>query len=97
METHQHNSLIASAFVLMALILFAASQRAPKAMADSSATGGGFTMVTTPSGQGTDLLYIIDDQTSTLMVYDLQNPQGQSYIRPMASWILPAMFSSVRN
>ena len=81
----------------MALILFAASQHAPQALADSSSTGGGFSMVTTPSGQGTDLLYIIDDQTSTLMVYDLQNPQGQSHIRPVASWILPSMFSSVRN
>ena len=81
----------------MALILFAASQHTPKAFADASVTGSGFSMVATPSGQGTDLLYVIDDQTATLMVYDLQNPQGQSYIKPVASWTLPSMFSSVRK
>ena len=97
METSSNNSLWASAFVLMGLILFAASKHSPSAFAEDSITGGGFTMVTAPSGQGTDLVYVIDDRNSLLMVYGLQNPQGQSYIKPIASWSLPAMFSTARQ
>jgi hypothetical protein len=97
METSNNNSLWASAFVLMGLILFAASKHTPVAFADDSITAGGFTMVTTPGGQGTDLVYVIDDQNALLMVYGLQNPQGQSYIKPIASWSLPAMFKTARQ
>lgn len=87
----------ASAFVLMGLILFTAGKHTPSAFAEDSVTGGGFTMVTTPGGQGTDLVYVIDDQNALLMVYGLQNPQGESYIKPIASWSLPAMFNSARQ
>jgi hypothetical protein len=96
-SSNNTNALWASAFVLMGLILFASSKHTPVALAVESTNGGGFTMVTTPGGQGTDLVYVIDDQNSLLMVYGLQDPQGQSYIKPIASWSLPAMFSTARQ
>jgi len=81
----------------MTLILFVASQHTPKANANVSISGNGFTMVTTPGGQGTDLLYVIDDQNAMLLIYDLPNPQNESYIRPVHAWSLPKMFSDVRK
>ena len=99
MTTHEpsNNSLWASAFVLMALILFASSKHTPRAPADTALTSNGMTMVTTPSSTGTDLLYVIDDYRAVLMIYTLPNPQNESQISPVASWYLPAMFNSIRK
>ena len=81
----------------MALILFVASQRTPQAIADNAIASNKMTMVTTPGASGTDLLYVIDNNRSVLMIYELPDPQNESYIRPVASWFLPAMFNSVRK
>jgi hypothetical protein len=97
MNTNANNSLWASAFVLMALILFAASKHTPKANAESSISGNGFTMVTTPSGRGTDLLYLIDSQNEVLMIYYLPDPKQKTEIDAVAAWKLPNLFSSVRK
>ncbi|MBC8310391.1 MAG: hypothetical protein H8E83_07755 [Planctomycetes bacterium] len=97
MNTSANNSLWASAFLLMACILFAASKHTPTANADSTASGNGFTMVTTPDGRGTDLLYVIDDQNQVLMIYFLPDPKQVTKIEPVAAWSLPNLFSTVRN
>ena len=97
MNEHPNNALWASAFILLGMILFVANRHTPQAVAENAITGDGFTMVTSPDGRGTDLLYVIDNQNSLLMVYDVQNPQGASYINPVASWSIPSMFSTVRK
>ncbi len=97
MQKASNNSLFASSILLFAMILFAASRRSPVALAEASNTYNGYTMVTTPGGQGTDLLYLIDDQHAVLMVYDVPNPQSESVIRPLASWSLSELFSTVRK
>ncbi len=96
MDTNANNSLWASAFVLMALILFAASKHTPKANADASISSNGFTMVTTPSGRGTDLLYVVDNLNEVLMIYYLPDPRQKTEIEAVAAWKLPNLFSSVR-
>ena len=92
-----NGALWASAFVIGLAIVFSASRHAPTVFADSTVTREGFTLVTTPSGQGAECLYMIDDQTSMLLVYDIPDPQNRQFIRPVASWSLPALFNSVRN
>jgi len=81
----------------MAFILFVSSKHTSQASADNAITSNNMTMVTAPGQSGTDLLYIVDDNRKVLMVYDLPNPQSEPYIRPVASWFLPAMFNSVRK
>jgi len=97
MNNASTNSLWASAFVLMACILFIANKHSQYAIAEGSIENNGFTMVTTQGGQGTDLLYVIDDQRAVLMIYNLPNPQNESYIHPVASWNLALLFNSVRQ
>jgi hypothetical protein len=97
MNSSSNNSLWASAFVLMALILFVAKNHAPAAVAETSIEGNGFTMLTTPGGQGSDLLYVVDSGREILMIYDLPDPQNQTMIRPVAAWYLPEMFSKARK
>lgn len=90
-------ALWASAFVIGLAIVFSASRHTPTAVADSTVSRDGFSLVTTASGQGADYLYMIDDQTSMLLVYDIPDPQNRQFIRPVASWSLPALFNTVRN
>jgi len=92
-----NGALWASAFVLGAMIVFSASKHSPLAVADNALTGDGFTMLTAENGQGSDFLYIIDDHSSMLMVYDIPDPQNRQFIRPVASWSLPALFGEVRR
>ncbi len=99
MNINRNNSLWASAFILMALILFAASKHTPtaSAYADVVSTGNGFTLVTTPSGRGTDYLYVIDNQSQVLMVYILPDPKQETKISTVAAWNLQELFSSLRK
>ena len=90
-------ALWASVFVIGLAIIFTASRHSQTAIADSVITKEGFTLITTPSGQGSDYLYLIDNQTSMLLVYDIPDPQNRQFIRPVATWSLPALFHSVRN
>jgi hypothetical protein len=97
MKDHSTNVLWASAFVLFGLILFVANKHTPTVHADGAISNNGFTMVTSPDGRGTDLLYVVDDQNLVLMVYDVQNPQGESFLNPVVAWSLPAMFAEARK
>jgi|TARA_B100000959_G_scaffold281745_1_gene346563 hypothetical protein len=97
MKYQPNNALWASAFVLLGMILFTANKHVPTAIAETSITGNGFTLVTTQDGRGADFLYVVDDVNSVLMVYNVQNPQGNSTIKPIVGWRLPAMFSVARN
>ena len=96
-NNRDNGALWASAFVIGMMIIFSASRHSTTAAADNVVTGDGFTLVTTPSGQGTDFLFMIDDQSSMLLLYDIPDPQNRQFIRPVASWSLPAMFRSIRN
>lgn len=97
MKDQGTNALWASAFVLLGMILFVANKHVPTANADSAITDNGFSMVTSPDGRGAELLYVIDDQNLVLMVYDVQNPQGESNLNPVVAWSLPAMFAEARK
>jgi hypothetical protein len=97
MQHSYNNSLWASAFVLIGAILFVSGKHSHTANAETSIKGNGFTMVTTPSGQGSDLLYVFDNQRQVMMIYDLPDPQNQTKIRPVASWYLPDMFTEARK
>ena len=79
------------------MIIFSASRHTQKATADAEIYGNGYTMLTTSNGQGSEFLFVIDDSASLLMVYGIPSPQNQSYIKPIASWSLPAMFNAARN
>tara|TARA_B100000959_G_C14561914_1_gene452102 strand:- start:183 stop:485 length:303 start_codon:yes stop_codon:yes gene_type:complete len=96
-DTLEHGSLWASVFVIGVAIIFTASRHSQTAAADSVISKETFTLTTAPSGQGSDYLYLIDNQTSMLLVYDIPDPQNRQFIRPVATWSLPALFNSVRN
>ena len=96
-NNRESGALWASGFVISMAIIFSASRHTQTATADSVISKEGFTLTTTPSGQGSDHLYLIDNQTSMLLVYDIPDPQNAKFIRPVATWSLPAMFNSVRN
>lgn len=81
----------------MALILFVSSKHTLQASADSVITANNMTMVTAPGPSGNDLLYIIDNSQSVLMIYALPDPQNKKYIHPVASWNIPAMLESARQ
>ena len=60
-------------------------------------TSDGFTLLTVPTGAGSEFLYVIDDSTSMLMVYSIPDPQNKKYIKPEVSWFLPSLFDEVRD
>jgi hypothetical protein len=96
---HQENpqgniALWASAFIVAALVFVMAGRHTQNAYADSASTANGFTLLTTSSGQGADLLYLIDQETSMLIVYNLKNPQINSEMELVAAWYLPSMFNT---
>ncbi len=67
------------------------------AVAGSAVTGEGFSMLSVPNGSGTEFLYVIDNKTAMLMVYSIPDAQNRKFIKPEASWLLPALFNTVRN
>ncbi len=67
------------------------------AVASSAVTGEGFSMLSVPNGSGTEFLYVIDNKTAMLMVYSIPDAQNRKFIKPEASWFLPALFNTVRN
>ncbi len=96
---HQENTdgntlLWASAFIVAALVFVMAGRHTQNAYADNASTANGFTLLTTPSGQGSDLLYVVDQETSMLIVYNLKNPQLNSEMELIAAWYLPSMFNT---
>jgi hypothetical protein len=90
-------TLWAAAFFTAALVLVAAGRHTPTANADSASTANGFTLLTTPDGRGSDLLYLIDEETSMLIVYSITNPQTNPRMEIAAAWFLPAMFNTALN
>jgi hypothetical protein len=90
-------ALWASAFVIAALVFVTAGRHSQNAHAQSASTASGFTLLTTPDGRGSDFLYLIDDETSMLMVYSVRNPQLNTVLELSAAWYLPAMFSKALN
>ena len=89
--------LWATAFIIAALIFVAAGRHTPSAMANSANTSGGFTVLTTSSGRGSDFLHLIDNTNSMYMVYTIPNPQNNPSLDTVATWFLPYMFNSAQN
>ena len=81
--------------VVFVFVLFKRDQNL--AVASGVASGDGFSMLSVSNGAGTEFLYVIDDKTGMLMVYSIPDPQNRKFIQPEASWLLPALFNSVRN
>jgi hypothetical protein len=97
-ETSNGNTVLwATAFFIAALIFVAAGQHTSRAVANSTNTADGFTILTTSNGQGTDFLHVIDNATSMYMVYNIPDPQNKKSIETVATWFLPAMFDAARN
>ena len=97
-ETSSGNTALwATAFFIAALIFVAAGQHTPRAVANSTNTADGFTLLTTSNGQGIDFLHIIDNTTSMYMVYNIPDPQNKKSIETVATWFLPTMFNTARN
>jgi hypothetical protein len=90
-------TLWAAAFFTAALVLVAAGRHTPTANASSASTANGFTLLTAQNGEGSDLLYVIDEETSMLMVYSIINPQLNAKMEMAAAWYLPAMFNTALN
>lgn len=73
-------ALWASAFVIAALVIMQAGKLpANAAFAEMTAESGGYTLMTTNAGRGGEngqnyeLLYVLDDRTETLLVYEVEN------------------------
>jgi len=78
--------LWASAFVIMALIIVQAGKLpVNQAMAGTSTSESGFTVLTANSGTGgknqpNELLYIIDNRHETLLVYEIDDPTSKQIL-----------------
>jgi hypothetical protein len=93
-------TLWAAAFFIAALVLVTAGRHTPTANAadaGSASTANGFTLLTTQDGQGSDILYLIDEETSMLIVYYIANPQVNTKMEMIAAWYLPSMFTTALN
>jgi len=84
---------------ILAVLLVMSMWKADKgvAVAGNAVTGEGFSILSVPNGSGTEFLYVIDDKTAMLMVYSIPDAQNRKFIKPEASWLLPALFNTVRN
>ena len=88
-----------STVCILAVLLVVSMWKGDKTMAvaGSAVTGEGFSMLSVPNGSGTEFLYVIDNKTAMLMVYSIPDAQNRKFIKPEASWFLPALFNTVRN
>ena len=76
---------------ILAVLLVMSMWKADKAVAvaGNAVTGEGFSILSVPN--------VIDDKTAMLMVYSIPDAQNRKFIKPEASWLLPALFNTVRN
>ena len=96
-ERINHGVLWASSFLLSMMIIVQLNSNPRTAFAESVNTSEGVTLLTASNGQGTDFLYVIDNNAAMLLVYSIPDPQNKQFIKPEASWLLPSLFQSVRN
>jgi len=89
--------LLITALVFGVLIILSVGKESQSAYADNVVSGDGFTMITAQNGQGTEFLYVIDNNSAMLLVYSIPDPQNRKFIKPEASWLLPSLFNAVRN
>ena len=101
MKAHtQHitnSALLITAVIMSVLILLSVGKEPTTAYAQNVVSSDGFTMLTAPNGQGTEFLYVIDNDSAMLLVYSIPDPQNRKFIKPEASWVLPSLFNAVRN
>ena len=79
--------LWASAFVIAAMLIVQAGRLpANQAHAEMTAQSAGFTLVTANAGRGVEggipyeLLYVLDDRSETLLVYEIENARNNRII-----------------
>lgn len=89
--------LTVTAVFMFCFVFFIIFANPKTAEAGNVNTSHGFTLLTAPAGAGTEYLYIIDDNSSMLMVYSIPDPQNKKHIKPEVSWFLPSLFNEVRN
>ncbi|MBC8522348.1 hypothetical protein H8D29_00300 [PVC group bacterium] len=98
-----NSSLWASAVIVAALILMQTGRLRPGvAVADSVSSGEGFTLLTTSSGQGTsenptDVLFVIDNHSAVIMVYEITNASDRKGFTPLAAESIPSIFNGLRR
>ncbi len=87
--------LLASAFVLVALIIVQAGRLGwpSEARAEMVSQVGGFTMLTTDAGND-DMLVVLDNRTDQLTVYKVEN---QSSIEQHKKYELSRIFADARS
>ena len=80
--------LWASAFVILALVIIQAGKLpANTAHAEMATKGSAYSLVTAPSGLGSnddpyELLYVLDNRDQVLLVYQIEDaPSGQIFLR----------------
>ncbi|MBI69836.1 MAG: hypothetical protein CMJ38_07545 [Phycisphaerae bacterium] len=98
-ESNANQTLFKTACILAVLLAVSMMWKSESnmAVAGGAVTGEGFSMLSVPNGSGTEFLYVIDDKTAMLMVYSIPDAQNRKFIKPEASWLLPALFNTVRN
>lgn len=98
--------LWASAFIVAALTITQAGRLAPNPAyaGDAITTGQGFSLLTASSGIGPkeapyDLLYVIDSNDETLMIYWIENANTQqtSKLTLVNGSYLPTLFDAARR
>ena len=86
-ETRTAAVLWASAFVIAALVILQAGRLpGPSAYAETASARGNYSLLTARSGTGNDLkpnevLYVLDNRESVLMVYDIEGVQRGIFSR----------------
>jgi hypothetical protein len=97
-----HAILTASAVAIGALAIVEAGRMQPPAFADTASLGaGGFTLITSSTGQGPDeapyeTLYVLDNRGEMLLVYGIDAANNRRLaLRAGAS--LPALFRAARG
>lgn len=70
-------SLIASALILAALLFVQVQNHLPTANANMVLNRGSLTMLTAPTAQGEESLFIIDSRSNRLLIYQTDIGQGR--------------------
>ncbi len=76
-------SLFASAAVLLALVFVLAQDRLPQAQAEVVASRDDYTMATARTRLTEDSLYLVDNVTGTLIIYDTVIAGANSRVDPV--------------
>ena len=95
--------LWASAFVVAGMVITKAAELPPNAAyAGTAASDGDFSVTTASKGTGPDLrphelLYVVDNRTEMLFIYDVDDGTGGRRVLLAGGQPLPALFGFARG